>query len=86
MHQHYSDVTECSTITNHDAYHALRADGIEHLIYQWRYFWLPFEDVLQTMPYSVTYIDLKDTKYKNDVRVTQDIPKSANEITWDFAN
>ena len=40
--QHYSDVTECSTIATHDAYDAVLAGGIEHLIYQWREFWPPF--------------------------------------------
>ena len=64
MRQHYSDVTECSTIATNDAYDAVGADGIKHLIYQWREFWLTFVDILLNIPYNVTYINSKGYKYK----------------------
>ena len=44
--QHYSDVTECSTIATDGAYDGVAADGIAPLVYQWREFWLPFVDML----------------------------------------
>ena len=43
---HYGDVIEYSTIAAHDTYDAVGADGIEHLIYHWREFWLSFVDML----------------------------------------
>ena len=42
--------------------------------------------MLWNISYNVTYIDLKKIQItNNDVRATQDISKSATEVTRDFA-
>ena len=66
------------------AYDAVGACVIEHIIYLWRERWLPYIHIVKHTIKCHIYEFEKLQNTNNAIKATQDVSKSANEVTWDL--